>query len=147
MPSVRPESAHVHPVSKPRSVARPRAAAPSSGDRRSVVEMIADLLKGREPPDANELRCFDLIRRFHRWGRRDSCHGLRLVTVTVVQGDGTPCLAAEGEPLRRRYVWELACFRHPAGPQWNIVRWSIDEESISFRSFPSEQAARAALFQ
>lgn len=144
MPSVRPEIVHAHPVRKPCSVARPRTAVPSSGDRRSVVEMIADLLKGREPPDANELRCFDLIRRFHRWGRRDSCYGLRLVTVPVVQIEGTFCLATDSELPRRRCVWELACFRYATGSAWHLVTWGINEEVILFQPFDSESAARAA---
>lgn len=144
MPSVRPESAHVHPVRKTRSVARPRAAVFRSDGRRSVVEMIAELLKDREPPDANELRCFDLIRRFHRWGRRDSCQGLRLVAEPFANSDGKPCLPLDGRPTVRRHVLELACFWYRTGPQWNVVSWGIDEEAIHFQPFPSEKAARLA---
>ncbi len=66
MPSVRQKSAHAHPVSKCRRVPRPRAAVRNAAGQSRAVEFIADLLKDRDPPDANELRCFDLIRRFHR---------------------------------------------------------------------------------
>lgn len=144
MPSVRPESAHAYLVRKSRSVARPRAAVPKSDGRRSVVEMIADLLKDRGPPDANELRCFDLIRRFHRWGRRDSCYELRLVTVPSSHSGGRICPSSDGRPIVRRYIWELACFWYRTGPEWNLVSWGIDEEAIRFQPFPSEQAARLA---
>ena len=147
MPSVRPESVHAHPVRKHRAVTRPRTAVPRSDGKRSVVEMIAELLKDREQPDPNELRCFDLIRRFHRWGRRDSCHGLRLVAVPVVQSDGAPCLGAHGEALRRRCVWELACFAYATGPEWNLVTWAIDEEAMWFQRLPSESAAWTAFRQ
>lgn len=144
MPSVRQKSAHVHPVSKCRRVVRPRAAVRNSVGQSRAVELIADLLKDRDPPDANELRCFDLIRRFHRWGRRDSIHRLRLVTARVVDSDGKPCLGDDGQPVIKRYVWELACFQYATGPEWKLVTWAIDEEAMWFTRFPSERAAGAA---
>lgn len=121
MPSVRQKSAHAHPVSKCRRVPRPRAAVRSAVGQSHAVELIADLLKDRDPPDASELRCFDLIRRLHRWGRRDSIHGLRLVTAPVVDSDGKPCLSTDGKPVTRRYVWELVCFQYATRPQWNMM--------------------------
>lgn len=147
MPSVRQKSAHAHPVSKCRRIARPRAAVRGATGQSCVVELIADLLKDRDPPDANELRCFDLIRRFHRWGRRDTCHGLRLVTTPVVDSDGKPCLSADGQPVTRRYVWELACFQYATGLEWKLVTWGIDEEMAQFQPLPSEQAAWIAFQQ
>ena len=147
MPSVRQKSAHAHPVSKCRRIARPRAAVSSAVGQSRAVELIADLLKDRDPPDANELRCFDLIRRFHRWGRRDSIHGMRLVTAPIVDADGKPCVAADGQPMTRRCVWELACFEYRTGPEWKLVTWGIDEQEVSFQPFPSERATRAAFRQ
>ena len=106
--------------------------------------MIADLLKDRDPPDANELRFFDLIRRFHRWGRRDTCHGLRLVTASLVGADGKQHLTVDDQATKRRYVWELACMESRTGSEWKLIAWGIDEESVCFESHPSEQGARAA---
>lgn len=147
MPSVRQKKAHAHPVSTCHRLARPRGVVRKATGQSRVVEMIADLLKDRDPPDANELRCFDLIRRFHRWGRRDSIHGLRLVTEPVVDSDGKPCLSADGQPLTRRCVCELACFEYRTGPEWKVVTWAIDEDAVHFQMFPSDKAARVAFHQ
>ena len=144
MPSVRPKNAHAHPVSKCHRLARPRAVVGKATGQSRVVELIADLLKDRNPPDANELRCFDLIRRFHRWGRRDSIHGLRLVTAPVVDSDGQPCLSADGQPVTGRYVWELACFQYTMGPEWKLVTWCVDEEAMYFQPLTSHDAALTA---
>ena len=144
MPSVRPKNAYAHPSSKCHRLARPRAVVGKPAGQTHVVEMITDLLKDRDPPDANELRCFDLIRRFHRWGRRDTCHGLRLVTAHVEDSDGKRCLASDGRPVTRRYVLELACFEYRTGREWKLVVWGIDEESAAFKPLSSERLARAA---
>lgn len=144
MPSVRPKNAHAHPVSKCRRIARPRAAVPRATGQSRAVELIADLLKDRDPPDANELRCYDLIRRFHRWGRRDSIHGLRLVTVPALDSDGKPALSADGQPVTRRYVWELACFKYATGLEWKLVTWCVDEEAMHFQPMTSKDAALTA---
>lgn len=146
MPSVRPKKPHAHPVSisKCHRLARPRAVVGKATGQSRVVELIADLLKDRDPPDANELRCFDLIRRFHRWGRRGTCHGLRLVTAPIVDNDGKPCLSADGRPLLRRFVWELACFEYATGPEWNWVTWAVDEPAATFVSFAVKQEAEIA---
>ena len=147
MPSVRPKKAHAHPVSKCHRIPRPRAVVGKSVGQSRVVELIADLLKDRDPPDANELRCFDLIRRFHRWGRRDTCHGLRLVTTPVVASNGKSCLSSDDQSLMRRYVWELACFESRTGLEWKLVIWGVDEASACFKSMPSAKAARTAFGQ
>lgn len=145
MPSVRPKKTHAHPVSHRHRLARPRAVVSKATTGQSrIVELIANLFKDRDPPDDNELRCFELIRRFHRWGRRDTCHGLRVVTVPVMRSDGKPCMTADGERATLRYVCELACLEYQTGPEWNVILWGIDEESACFRGHRSEQAARAA---
>lgn len=145
MPSVRPKKTHAHPVSHRHRLARPRAVLPkASAGQSRVVELIADLLKDRNPPDDNEARCFELIRRFHRWGRRDTCHALRLVSAPVVEADGKPNLTVDGHRATRRYVWELACLEYQTGPEWKVIAWGIDEESAYFQPHSSEQAARAA---
>lgn len=128
------------------SLTRARVKAGAFGESRAI-ELITGLLKERDPPDANELRCFDLARRFHRWGRRDSIHGLRLVTAPVVDSDGKPCLTTDGQSLTRRYVWELACFEYWTGPEWKLVTWAIDEEALWFQRFQSERQAAAAFRQ
>lgn len=148
MPSVRPKNAHAHPVSKCHRLARPRAVVGKETGQSRVVELIADLLKDRDPPDANELWCFDLIRRFHRWGRRDTCHGLRLVSVPVESSEGKTYLASDTKPLTRRYIWEVACFQCATGEvEWTLVTWGIDEQVVHFQSWPTERAARDAFRQ
>lgn len=143
MPSVRPKNAHAHPVSKCHRLARPRAIVGKPAGQGRVVELIAELLKDRDPPDSNELRCFDLIRRFHRWGRRDTCLGLRLVTVPLVGLHGQPDVGRDGQPVTQRYVWELACFRRGNTVEWTVVRWSVDEDAAQFVPQPNELAARS----
>lgn len=143
MPSVRPDNLPAHEVIKRRRVICKRVSVGKAARKSRAVELIAELLKDRDPPDANELRCFDLIRRFHRWGWRDTLHKLRLVTVPVVDREGKPCLAADSQPLTRRYVWELANFQQAAGPEWNLVTWAIDEEAVWFQRFQSERDATA----
>lgn len=128
-------------------IARPRAAVRSPVGQSRAVELIADLLKDRDPTNANELRRFDLIRRFHRLGRCDSIHGLRLVAAPVVDRDGKPCLSADGQPVMQRYVWELACFQYATGPEWKLVTWEVDTEEIHFQPCHSKQAARRAVLQ
>lgn len=148
MPSVHADNLPSHQVIKRRRVICERATISKPARAKSrAAALIAELLKDRDPPDANELRCFDLIRRFHRWGWRDTIHALRLVHVPVVDREGRQCVATDGQPLMQRYVWELACFRSTAGPDWNVVTWGVDEESVCFTPLPSEGAARAALRQ
>ena len=129
MPSVRQKKARAYPVSTCHCIARPHGVVCKATGQSCVVELIADLLKDRDPPDANELRCFDLIRRFHRWGRCDTCHGLRLVAVPVLGTDGKPYLTVDGQPVTRRFVWELACLEYQTGPEWKLIEWGIDEGS------------------
>lgn len=144
MPAVRLSKPHAHPISGCHRIARPRAVTRKATGQRHVVELIADLLKDRDPPDDNELRCFELIRRFHRWGRRDTCHGLRMVTVPVMGSDGRPLLTVDGPRATRLYVWELACLEYQTGPEWQLIAWGVDEQSAYFQPHSSEQAARAA---
>jgi hypothetical protein len=64
-----------------------------------------------------------------------------------VDSDGKPCLAADGQPVTRRYVWELACFQYGTGPEWKLVTWAIDQEAMWFQTFASAQDGRAAFHQ
>lgn len=109
MPSVRLRKPHTHPVNICHRIARPRTVTRKATGQSHVVELVSDLLKDRDLPDDNELRCFELIRRFHRWGRRDTCHGLRVVAVPVMESDDKPFLSLDGQRVTQRYVLELAC--------------------------------------
>lgn len=144
MPSVRPDNPPAHQVIKRRRTLCKRATVSKPARKSRAAELIAELLKDRDPPDKNELRCFDLIRRFHRWGSRDMIRGLRQGTVPVVSSDGHQCVGADGQPIRQRIVWELACFPSPTGPQWKLVTWCIDDEAVFFQPMPSREAAARA---
>lgn len=141
MPSVRLENLPARQVIKRRRVICPRGIVGKPAHQHRAVELIAELLKDRDPPDENERKCFDLIRRFHRWGWRDTMHALRLLDVPVTDDAGHPVVNSDGQPCRRRYVLELAGFPSKSGPQWNVVTWEIDKEAMSSRRFPSERSA------
>lgn len=147
MPSVHPRNTHAHVARQCRRRPRPRAVPDRAAGQGRTVELISVLLKNRPPPDTNEARCFDLIRRFHRWGRRDSIRGLRLVTAPLGERERKSHLAGHGDPHTGRYVLELARFPSPQGHEWTLVMWGIDEQSVRFQPYRSERAARAAFRQ
>lgn len=122
MPEVRLENLPAsHTTNYCRLIDPPARVGKKSNRRCSrAEELIAELLEGRDPPDENERRCFDLIRRFHRWSWRDTIRALRFVTVPVIDRTGTPCSTTNNQPLSVRVVLELACFPSPEGSTWSL---------------------------
>lgn len=138
MPLICSETTHA--LSRPRpSILRPPAPA-----RPSVPQSRLRMLDRYKPSDEAEHFIFGVIKRFHRGRRRDAPRAFKRVSCRVVDAAGQPKLDANGRPLVRRYIWEVACFQSHKGREWNLVRWGIDTPGVWFIPLESQRAVMAA---
>lgn len=142
MPSIRSENTRAHSISGCRLVRRPRTIAKDCRRRQPMLP-----IQVRGELDADELRCLDVIKRFHRGRDRDAIRALKYVVCPVVDAEGRPRIGEDGRPMMRRYIREVARFLRPDGYQWNMVTWGIDEIMAQFQPCPSGKAAMAAFRQ
>lgn len=141
MPSIRSENTHVHSIRGCRLVDRPLIIRGSRGARRVLPSHV------HGSPDADELRCLDLIRHFHCWNRRNAIRAVKYVVCPVLDGEGRPLRSSDGRPRMRRYIWEVACFQKRERVEWKLVTWGIDEVSVSFQTYKTGKATMAAFRQ
>ena len=107
----------------------------------SVSVRLAKLMKGHVPPDEQQRECLERIRRFHRWGRRNTIHRLRLTERATPTPSQERDPVSAGPPTLCRIVLELACCPSKEGPRWQVIEWGIDAPEVRFHLCSSYQVA------
>lgn len=107
----------------------------------SVSVLLGRLMKGHAPPDEQQRECLERIRRFHRWGRRNTMHRLRWTErdAPTLSQERDPVSA--GPPTLCRFVLELACCPSKEGPRWQVIEWGVDAFEVRFRPCASYRQA------
>ena len=107
----------------------------------SVSVLLAKLMECHEPPDEQQRECLERVRRFHRWGRRNTIHRLRWTERAAPTPSQKRDPVSAGPPTLCRFVLELACCTSKEGPRWQVIEWGVDAPEVRFHPCSSHQVA------